>query len=85
MGPRSPGVPPVAPARRHQLLWLRAAAAMVDIALLCGLFIIVGLASGGTPASTLPSGTTRFAVGGVGAGTWWLRFGEVTVAGRWLA
>jgi len=58
---------------------------MVDIALLCGLFIIVGLASGGTPASTLPSGTTRFAVGGVGAGTWWLRFGEVTVAGRWLA
>jgi uncharacterized RDD family membrane protein YckC len=77
------GPPPGGPARHH-LLWLRAAAALVDIALLCGLFIIVGLATGGTPASTLP-GTSTFTVGDVGAGTWWLRFGEVTVAGRWLA
>jgi uncharacterized RDD family membrane protein YckC len=82
--PPSTGVPPVAPARRHHLLWLRAAAALVDIALLCGLFIVVGLATGGTPAPALP-GTSTFTVGDVGAGTWWLRFGEVTVAGRWLA
>ena len=76
--------PPGAPARRQNLLWLRAAAALVDVALLCGLFIVVGLATGGTPAPA-PVGTSTFAVGGAAAGPWWLRFGEVTVAGRWLA
>src|SRR6266567_6126428 len=76
--------PPGAPARRQKLLWLRAAAALVDIALLCGLFIVVGLATGGTPAPA-PAGTSTFAVGEVAAGIWWLRLGEVTVAGRWLA
>jgi uncharacterized RDD family membrane protein YckC len=49
------------------------------------LFIITGLATGRTPAPAAPPGTARITVGEVGAGTWWLRFGGATVAGRWLA
>jgi uncharacterized RDD family membrane protein YckC len=83
--PPATGPPPEAPPREQKLLGLRIAAALVDIALLCGLFIIVGLAVGATPASTLPPGEANVTAGSVTVGTWWVKFGEVTVGGWWLA
>lgn len=65
------------------LLGPRIAAALVDVALLAGLFVIEGLATGSAPAPT--PGVFSSGVGVVEAGTWRLRFGEVTVAGWWLA
>jgi uncharacterized RDD family membrane protein YckC len=83
--PPAPGRLPVAVPREQKLLGLRIAAALVDIALLCGLFIILGLAVGATPASTLPPGDVNVTAGSVAVGTWWVKFGEVTVGGWWLA
>lgn len=77
------GSPPApAPALRH-LLGLRVAAALIDVALLTGLFVIMGLVTGGTPAPT--PGVASWSVGSAAAGTWWIRLGEATVAGWWLA
>ena len=83
-GPSQATGPPPAPVPApHHLLGLRVAAALVDVTLLAGLFVIVGLATGGTPAPT--PGVFSWSVGAVAAGTWWIRFGEATVAGWWLA
>jgi uncharacterized RDD family membrane protein YckC len=82
--PWSTGLPPVAAPPQHRL-GRRVSAALADIALLSVLFVVLGLISGGTPARNLPPGVLNVAVGAVHFGTWWIRFGEVTVAGWWLA
>jgi len=63
----------------------RVSAALVDIALLAVLFLILGQATGRTPTHTLPPGAVNIGVGAAEVGTWSLRYGEVTVAGWWLA
>ena len=63
--PPATGPPPEAPPREQKLLGLRIAAALVDIALLCGLFLILGLAVGATPASTSSPGEIRLVAGSV--------------------
>jgi uncharacterized RDD family membrane protein YckC len=83
--PPATGPPPETLPREQKLLGLRIAAALVDIALLCGLFLILGLAVGTTPASTLPPGEIRVMAGSIAEGTWGVRFGEVTLGGWWLA
>jgi uncharacterized RDD family membrane protein YckC len=82
--PWATGLPPTA-APPQERPGRRVSAALVDIALLCGVFLILGLASGRTPAATLPPGTLNVTVGVVYVSTWSLRFGEATVAGWWLA
>jgi uncharacterized RDD family membrane protein YckC len=83
--PPATGPPPVTVPREQKLLGLRIAAALVDIALLCGLFLILGLAVGATPASASSPGEIHLVAGSVVVGTWWVKFGEVTVGGWWLA
>jgi uncharacterized RDD family membrane protein YckC len=87
----SPGLPPgvvpdqppgVAPPRNP--LGRRASAALVDVVVLSVVFLILGLATGGTPVP-LPPGELSWSVGTVAVSTWSIRFGEVTVAGGWLA
>jgi uncharacterized RDD family membrane protein YckC len=82
-----PGVVPDQPAEAFAPrtgLGRRVSAALVDIALLAVLFLILGLATGGTPAHTLPPGVVDIRAT-FWIGPWWIRFGEVTVAGWWLA
>ena len=83
-----PGVvadqPPGAATPRNPL-GRRASAALVDVVLLSVVFLILGLATGGTPAQTLPPGELSWSVGAVAVSTWSISFGEVTVAGWWLA
>jgi uncharacterized RDD family membrane protein YckC len=71
------------PVRGQGLVGPRIAAALVDVALLAGLFVIEGLAVGGAPVPT--PGVFSTGVGVVYAAPWRLRLGEVTVAGWWLA
>lgn len=82
--PSATGRPPEALPPEQKLLGLRSAAALVDIALLCGLFIILGLAVGATSASTSSPGETHLVAGSVAGGTSGVRFGEVTLGGWWL-
>ena len=81
-----PGVVPDQPAGASPRTGLgrRASAALVDIAVLAVLFLVLGLATGGTPANTLPPGKVDVTVG-FWARLWEVRFGEVTVTGWWLA
>jgi uncharacterized RDD family membrane protein YckC len=78
-----PDQPPGAAAPRNPL-GRRASAALVDVVLLSVVFLILGLATGGTPAP-LPPGELSWSVGTVAVSTWSIRFGQVTVAGWWLA
>jgi uncharacterized RDD family membrane protein YckC len=82
--PWTTGPPPTAAPPQNRL-GRRVSAALVDTALLTVLFLVLGLAIGGTPAQNLPPGVFNVSVGSVEVNSWWIRFGEATVAGWWLA